>query len=94
MSSPSAMISPRLTPIRNSSRCALPAAVLCEVNACWISRLLSTASVTLGNSASQPSPVLLMMRPPNRVVAGFTMSARTVCSELSVPASSFYIRRV
>jgi len=68
--------SPRLMPIRSSKRLSRGSPSLRICIASWIARLLWTASVTLENSASQPSPAVSTMRPRKPRVCGSTTSSR------------------
>ena len=52
-----------------------------------------TASTTLGNSASSPSPVVLTMRPPRSAIFGSSSSRRCALSRARVPSSSAPINR-
>jgi hypothetical protein len=52
-----------------------------------------TASTTLGNSTSMPSPVVLTMRPRCSLIFGSTSSRRCALRRSSVPSSSAPIRR-
>jgi len=52
-----------------------------------------TASTTLGNSASIPSPVVLTMRPECSRIFGSTSSRRRALRRSCVPSSSAPIRR-
>ena len=94
MSLPSMMMSPTLMPARNTMRLssgvsALRASILrCTVTA------QATAFTTLGNSTSNPSPVVLTMRPPCAAIAGSTASLRAALSARSVPTSSAPISRL
>ena len=52
-----------------------------------------TASTTLANSSSRPSPVVLTMRPPYSAIFGSISSCRWAFSAASVPLSSRPISR-
>ena len=52
-----------------------------------------TASTTLGNSASRPSPVVLTIRPWRSAIFGSISCRRSALSRSSVPSSSVPIRR-
>ena len=52
-----------------------------------------TASTTLGNSSSRPSPVVLTIRPPYSAIFGSMSSRRWAFNAASVPLSSRPIRR-
>ncbi len=52
-----------------------------------------TASTTLGNSASMPSPISLTIRPLCSAILGSMRSERRVFRAASVPSSSARIRR-
>ena len=60
----------------------------------WISAAHWTASVTLANSTSMPSPVVLMIRPRFLAIAGSISSSRCARRRASVPASSASISRL
>jgi hypothetical protein len=57
-----------------------------------LERLL-TASTTLANSTSSPSPVVLTMRPRYSAIVGSITSARSAFSRRNVPSSSAPISR-
>jgi len=59
----------------------------------WISTAQRTASTTLGNSTSTPSPVSLTMRPRCFLIFGSVSSRRCAFSRSSVPSSSAPIIR-
>ena len=63
MSPSSTITSPRLMPIRNWIQRAGDTSALRRAIRRWISAAHSTASATLWNSTSMPSPVVLMMLP-------------------------------
>ena len=60
----------------------------------WISMAHCAASATLGNSASMPSPAVLMMRPRFLATVGSISSSRWVMKRACVPASSASISRL
>ena len=93
MSSPSVMISPRLMPMRNRSRRSVGTVRFRSASASWISMALCTPSVTLENSISSPSPVVLTRRPRCSAILGSMSSLRMDLSCASVPASSASMRR-
>ena len=59
----------------------------------WISARMA-ASMTLANSTSMPSPVVLMIRPLFLTIAGSMSSSRWVLSRANVPASSISMSRL
>ena len=93
MSRPSRMMSPRLMPMRNSIRFSSGTAVLRSVIPCCTSTAQRTASTTLANSMSNPSPVVLTMRPRCSLTLGSPSSRRIAFSAASVPSSSAPISR-
>jgi hypothetical protein len=60
----------------------------------WIAAAHWTASTTLANSTSAPSPMSLTIRPWNSSIAGSTNSRRQAFSRGSVPTSSSPMRRL
>ena len=72
MSSPSMTMSPRLMPMRNST--GRSDARLRLLIARWIATAHSTASTTLPNSTSAPSPIVFTMRPWRAATAGLNAS--------------------
>ena len=60
----------------------------------WISTAHATASATLENSTSMPSPAVLISRPLFLAIAGSISSRRWVLRRASVPVSSASIRRL
>ena len=88
MSSPSITISPRLMPARYWMRRSLGAPASVSAIARWIRTALSSASTTLPNSTSRPSPVVLTMRPPCSCRTGSISSWRWDLWRAMVPASS------
>ena len=60
----------------------------------WTSTAHWTASVTLWNSTSMPSPVVLMIRPLFLAMEGSISSSRCVLRRASVPVSSASISRL
>ena len=73
MSRPSMMMSPRLIPIRNSMRRSRHTALRSAISRCT-STAQRTASTTLANSTSSPSPVVLTMRPRCSLIFGSASS--------------------
>jgi len=63
MSSPSMMMSPTLMPMRKTIRSSSATSALRLTMPRWITTAHPTASTTLPNSTSAPSPVVLTMRP-------------------------------
>src|SRR6516165_1984220 len=86
-------ITPRLTPMRNRSRRSSGRSGSRSINPRWTSTAQRTASTTLGNSASRPSPVFFTMRPWCSVIFGSTSSPRCAFSLSCVPSSSAPISR-
>src|SRR5215469_13490126 len=93
MSSPSAITSPRLIPTRNSIRFSGGIAALRPAIPCCTSTPQRTASTTLGNSASIPSPVFFTMRPRCSLILGSTSSRKCALRRACVPSSSIPIKR-
>jgi hypothetical protein len=93
MSRPSRMISPRLIPMRNSIRRASGTGALRSAIPCCTSTAQRTASTTLANSISSPSPVVLTMRPLCSLTLGSPSSRRIAFNSASVPSSSVPMRR-
>ena len=94
MSSPSMIRSPRLIPIRNSIRWwgSMVSFLSLTASCIWIAA--STASTTLANSASSPSPISLTIRPFFSSIKRVRMSWRTVVKRSKVPTSSSAIIRL
>src|SRR5438445_537516 len=65
------MTSPRLMPMRNSMRRDSGTASLRVAMMVWISTAHSVALITLGNSASMPSPAVEVKRLPERERDGY-----------------------
>jgi hypothetical protein len=63
MSSPSMMMSPTLMPIRNTICRSAGTSALRPTMLRWTLTAQATASTTLANSTSIPSPVVFTMRP-------------------------------
>ena len=76
MSSPSTMMSPRWMPMRNSMRRSGGTPAFRSAIPRCTSTAQRTASTTLGNSTSSPSPVVLTMRPRCSAICGSTSSRR------------------
>jgi hypothetical protein len=93
MSSPSMTISPRLMPARYWMRRSFGTVASTSAMARWMRTALSTASTTLPNSTSSPSPVVLTMRPPCSRSTGSMCSRRCARCRAMVPASSASISR-
>ena len=85
MSSPSAITSPRLIPMRSSSRSSAGNEALRAASARWIAMAQRSDASALPNSARKPSPVVLTMRPPVPAIAGSTTSPRIARSRARVP---------
>jgi hypothetical protein len=94
MSSSSMMTSPRLMPMRNWIQRAGGTSALRRIIRRWTSAAHWTASVTLRNSTSIPSPAVLITRPLFFAIAGSISSRRCVLSRASVPLSSASISRL
>jgi hypothetical protein len=94
MSSPSMMMSPRLMPIRNTIRLSSGSSALRVAIARWIATAQATASTTLANSTSAPSPVVFTIRPRCAAICGSTSSRRCAFRRASVPTSSAPMRRL
>ena len=93
MSPPSTMTSPRLMPMRNwISRSSAVPALRSSIARCT-SMAQRTASTTLANSASTPSPAVLTMRPRCSRILGSSSSRRCAFRRSRVPSSSTPIRR-
>src|SRR3984893_7966695 len=92
-SSPSTITSPRLMPMRNSMRLSAPTPAFRSGIACCTATAQRTASTTLANSTSMPSPVVLTTRPWCSAIFGSTSSRRTALRRSSVPSSSAPISR-
>jgi hypothetical protein len=80
-------------PMRNSIRRSGGSEAPLSAIAAWTSAAQRSASTTLANSTSKPSPVVLTMRPLWPAIFGSSSSARSVFSRLSVPSSSASMRR-
>ena len=93
MSSPSMMMSPTLMPMRKSIRCSGNTSALRSAMPRCTSTAQRTASTTLGNSSSRPSPVVLTIRPPYSKIFGSMSSRRWIFKPARVPLSSNPIRR-
>src|SRR6516164_1381273 len=93
MSSCSAITSPRLIPTRKVVRLSSAVSALRSAIARCTSAAHRTASTTLENSASIPSPVFFTMRPRCSLIFGSTSSRRCPLSRSCVPSSSVPIRR-
>ena len=93
MSPSSMMMSPRLMPIRNSMRRSAGTPVFRSSISRCTSTAQRTASTTLANSTSMPSPVVLTMRPRCSLILGSTTSRRSAFNAASVPSSSAPISR-
>ena len=63
-------------------------------DAVWIAAAHSTASTTLANSTSTPSPISLTTRPRCSAIFGSMKSLRSAVRRACVPASSAAIRRL
>ena len=85
------MMSPRLTPIL--SVMPAPFGGFSALTARWMASAHLTASTTLPNSTSVPSPISLTTRPLCSATAGSNTASRCCLSAASVPASSAPIRR-
>src|SRR5258708_36097310 len=81
-------------PIRSSMRLSVPISVLRSGIVCCTSTAQRTASTTLANSTSMPSPVVLTMRPLCSAIFGSISSRRCALSRASVPSSSAPISRL
>src|SRR5215469_10612581 len=87
------MMSPRLIPMRNSiRRSGGTSAFRSAISRCTSTAHL-TASTTLGNSPSIPSPVFLTLRPRCSLIFGSTSSRKCALSCACVPSSSTPINR-
>jgi hypothetical protein len=60
----------------------------------WISTAQRTASTTLANSTSAPSPMSLTMRPWCVAIVGLMNSRRSALRRASVPSSSAAMSRL
>jgi hypothetical protein len=94
MSSPSTIMSPMLTPMRKTMRFASVTSALRATMPRWITTAQPTASTTLANSTSAPSPVVLTMRPRWVAIAGSMSARRWAFSAPNVPTSSTLISRL
>jgi hypothetical protein len=89
----STMMSPRLIPTRNRMRRSSSISASRSIIARWISTAQRTASTTLWNSTSIPSPAVLTMRPLCSRIFGSISSRRCDLRRPSVPSSSAPISR-
>src|SRR5206468_8880277 len=80
-------------PMRNSMRLSAPTRVFRSGIACCTATAQRTASTTLANSTSRPSPVILTMRPLCSAIFGSRSSWRNALRRSSVPSSSAPISR-
>src|SRR6516164_10111341 len=80
-------------PMRNSMRLSAAMPVSRSGIACCTSTAQRTASTTLANSTSIPSPVVLTMRPWCSAICGSRSSRRSALRCSSVPSSSAPISR-
>ena len=80
-------------PMRNSMRLSAPTPVFRSGIACCTATAQRTASTTLANSTSRPSPVVLTMRPWCSAIFGSRSSRRSALRRSSVPSSSAPISR-
>src|SRR5438105_2799393 len=80
-------------PMRNSMRLSVATPVSRSGIACCTSTAQRTASTTLANSTSRPSPVVLTMRPWCSAIVGSRSSWRKALRRSSVPSSSAPISR-
>jgi hypothetical protein len=83
----------RLMPMRSSMRLSAAVSVSRSGIACCTSAAQRTASTTLANSTSRPSPVVLTMRPRCSAIVGSRTSRRSALRRSSVPSSSAPISR-
>ena len=81
-------------PIRNAIRCSAGRSASRPAMPRWISTAQATASTTLANSTSAPSPMSLTIRPWCSAIAGSMNSRRWAFSRASVPASSAPMSRL
>src|ERR1700730_19369122 len=88
MSCSSTITSPRLTPMRKVMRLSSGVSALRSAIPRWTSAAHRTASTTLENSASIPSPVFFTIRPRCSLIFGSTRSQRCAFSRSCVPSSS------
>ena len=94
MSSSSLITSPRLMPMRKWISGSAATSLLRAAMRRWISAAHATASATLGNSTSMPSPAVLIRRPLFWAIAGSISSRRWALRRASVPVSSASINRL
>ena len=94
ISSPSTPTSPRLIPTLNSIRRSWTRVVSRAAVARCTATAQRTASTTLANSTSMPSPVVLKIRPRCSAIAGSISSRRNARSRAKVPSSSSPTRRL
>ena len=80
--------------MRSSSRRSSGTSALRAAMACWMAAAQATASTTLANSTSVPSPISLTMRPLWAAIVGSINSARHACKLASVPVSSAPMSRL
>ena len=85
-SSPSTTTSPRLMPMRSTSRRAGDASACGSASSFWIATAQATASTTEPNSTSTPSPISLTMRPLCSATSGSITSARSALTAAIVAA--------
>ena len=79
--------------MRNSMRLSAATPVFRSGIACCTATAQRTASTTLANSTSRPSPVVLTMRPLCSAIFGSRSSRRSALRRSSVPSSSAPISR-
>ena len=94
MSSPVTITSPTLMPIRKTMRRPCGTSAFRAAISPWISTAHSTASTTLGNSTSRPSPISLTMRPWCVEIAQSISASRCDLRRASVPTSSASMSRL
>ena len=80
--------------MRNSMRLSAGTPALRSAMPRWISTEQRTASTTLANSTSAPSPVVLMILPRCSLIFGSTSVRRCALSRVSVPTSSAAMSRL
>jgi hypothetical protein len=93
MSPSSTTISPTLMPMRNSMRLSAGTVAFRSAMPACISVAQRSASTTLPNSTSSPSPVVLTSRPLCAAIIGSISSPRMAFSLVRVPPSSAPISR-
>jgi hypothetical protein len=79
--------------MRNSIRSSVEIAALRKARAACTSLAQRSASTTLPNSTSKPSPIVLTIRPWCSAILGSVSSARIAASRFKVPPSSVPISR-